>query len=253
MSTIHKVLCAAFLSLVLAVPTMAQDTSSTASTASTAGVTADGMATTGSAGAQLQQVMAANFDRLFMLKAAQGNAAEVMTSQLALQKSKNPRVRQLAQMLVMEHGTAQRELLPLLTAKALPTPRQPGTMQIATFQMLSKLKGNNFDQQYMAAQVEAHEAAIALYQNELAMGTDEAARAYATKYLPHILGHTALIYAVAGEVKAPGSAERMTALRTDMATMTALGNQALSEMQAMMRAQMNGGAAMKMDGAAGSR
>lgn len=224
----------------LALPVLAQNTTTTNSTSGMTGgagmngtvMTSGTDMTMGSEmGTALQTRLSDNFDRLFMLKAAQGNMAEVMTGQLALQKSKNPQVRRVAQMLIQGHGAANRELLPLLTAKGLPLPSFVGAMHAATYDMLSKQKNARFDQTFMAAQAEAHENTITLYQQELAVGKDDDARGFATKYLPPILNHTAMIYTVAGRVKAPGSMERMTALRITMA-----------EMNAMMGAMnMNGG------------
>lgn len=166
---------------------------------------------TGSA-AQMQRSLQNQFDRLFMLKAAQGNMAEVMTSQLALQRSRNPRVRQIAQHMIAEHGRANAELLRLTSAKRLPMPRFVGAMHTATHDHLSRLTGARFDQMYMAAQVEAHENSINLYQQELVQGRDRDALAYARRTLPVILRHTAMIYGTARAVNAPGIAERPQAL-----------------------------------------
>ncbi|HEX8237247.1 MAG TPA: DUF4142 domain-containing protein [Abditibacteriaceae bacterium] len=162
--------------------------------------------------ARTRAALAANMDRLFMLKAAQGNTAEVLTGQLALRKSTNPQVRQLAQMLVREHGQANVELLQITRRKGLPLPSTVGAMHAATSDQLSRLSGARFDQMFMAAQVEAHEATILLYQQEIAQGRDRDARAYATKYLPGVLTHTAMIYNIARRVGAPGIADRPQAL-----------------------------------------
>jgi putative membrane protein len=152
--------------------------------------------------ARTRAALAANMDRLFMLKAAQGNTAEVLTGQLALRRSTNPQVRQLAQMLVREHGQANVELLQITRRKGLPLPSTVGAMHAATSDQLSRLSGARFDQMFMAAQVEAHEATILLYQQEIAQGRDRDARAYATKYLPGVLTHTAMIYNIARRVGA---------------------------------------------------
>lgn len=164
--------------------------------------------------AEMQATLQNGFDRLFLLKAAKGNLAEVMTGQLALRKSKNPQVRQLAQHLISEHGAANVQLMPIITRKVLPMPRTPGVMHSATYDVLSNLKGTQFDQMFMAAQVEAHENSINMYQQELTIGRDADARAYAAAVLPRILEHTAQIYTVARLVRAPGMMERAAAMTT---------------------------------------
>jgi putative membrane protein len=57
-------------------------------------------------GAALTASQRADFDRLFYVKAAKGNMAEIMTSQLAVQKARNPQVKQIAQQMVTEHSRA---------------------------------------------------------------------------------------------------------------------------------------------------
>jgi putative membrane protein len=157
---------------------------------------------------QMQSAMQGAVDRLFMLRAAQGNMAEVALGQLALRKSRNEQVRTLAQHLIQEHSTANAALLPVLSRKGIPLPRFIGAMNAATNDQLARLSRDQFDRMFMSAQVEAHENAIALYQQELAMGQDEDARAYATRFLPNIMSHTMMIYRVARAVNAPGINER---------------------------------------------
>lgn len=259
----------------LTLPALAQNTGgtgtgSTAETGNTAGATtgsgtgATSATAAGSgmpmemspAGTALQTRLSENFDRLFVLKAFQGNLAEVMTGQLALRKSRNAQVRSLAQMLVQEHGAANRELQPMLTAMGIPLPRTLGIMHAATYDALSKLNNERFDQAFMGAQTEAHEATITLFQQEQAQGKDEGARAYAAKYLPPILNHTALIYGIAGMVKAPGSAERMTALRASMADMNAMmsgvGSMNMSGMDTTTGTSSSSGGSNGTGGAGGS-
>jgi putative membrane protein len=161
---------------------------------------------------QMQSAMQGAVDRLFMLRAAQGNLAEVALGQLALRRSRNEQVRMLAQHLIQEHSTANAALLPVVTRKGVPLPRFIGAMNAATNDQLARLSRDQFDRMFMSAQVEAHENTIALFQQELAMGQDEDARAYATRFLPNIMAHTMMIYRVARAVNAPGINERPQAL-----------------------------------------
>jgi putative membrane protein len=203
----------------IAAPLLAQGTAGgtgTGGAGTTTGGTAGNAAMSGTmtpAATTVTTALQANFDRLFLLKAAQGNMAEVMTSQLALRKSRNEQVRRIAQMMIDGHSRANAELLPIVQRKGLPMPTFVGAMHAATNDQLNRLNGERFDQMYMAAQVEAHENSINLYQQELAMGRDTDARAYATRVLPEILNHAAMIYATAQAVRAPGSAERMAAFQ----------------------------------------
>lgn len=154
--------------------------------------------------APLKAQIGANFDRLFMIHAAMGNMAEVMMGNLALKKSKNPAVRMVAMTTVKGHGAAQRDLAKHFRAKGLPMPTNPGPANVALFQKLSKMRGAAFDKMYMAQQVGAHEATITLFEHEIENGKDMTAKMHAMNKLPDILGHTAMIYDAALQVKAPG-------------------------------------------------
>ena len=158
--------------------------------------------------AQQNVQQTAAFDQLFFIKAAQGNMSEVMTGQLAQQKSKNEDVRRLAAMLVSEHGLANTELTGVIRKKGLPIPSTVGAMHQATFEQLNRTKNRDFDAMFLAAQVEAHENTITLYQQAIQNSSDPQARDYAQRYLPRIVGHTQQIYDLARRLNAPGIAER---------------------------------------------
>ena len=164
------------------------------------------------AGMELRPQIDANLDRVFMLHAAQGNMAEIMTGRLALRKSRNAGVRRVAQTLITGHTMAQRDLAKTFRVRGMALPTKPGVMQQATYNMLSRLSGSAFDKAFMAAQVEAHEKTIVLFEHESMTGRDALARAHATNKLPDIIGHTAMIYTVAQQVGAPGITMRPAAV-----------------------------------------
>ncbi len=156
------------------------------------------------AGEKLKTAIGANFDRLFMIHAAQGNMAEVMLGQLALRKSRNAGVRMVAKTTIEGHAAAQKDLAQNFRALALPMPTNPGPANIALFEKLSRMRGAAFDKMYMAQQVAAHESSVTLFQHEIMEGKVPAAKMHAMNKLPHLLMHTAMIYDVAVQVKAPG-------------------------------------------------
>ena len=139
-------------------------------------------------------------DKLFVVRAADGNMAEVMTSQMALKKAGNGEVKQVAQRMIQEHGQAQNDLMQLAQGKGVSLPPTVGPTHQIVSAALGKSSGGKFDQMYMGAQVEDHENTIALFQQEIASGQDTDVKAYASKYLPKIVGHTAMIYGAASGV-----------------------------------------------------
>ncbi len=149
-------------------------------------------------------------DKLFMLRSAQGDMAEISTSQMALKKSKTAQTKQVAQTLIMGHSASLKEGMGLATLLGLPSPKGPTVPDMAFARMLSSANGKDFDKQYLAGQQVDHENTIALYGMELSQGQDPQVKAFAAKYLPGVEGHTALIYQAAMSVGAPDSMLRPT-------------------------------------------
>ena len=144
-------------------------------------------------------------DQLFMVRAAEGNLAEITLAQLALQKSKTPEVKNVAQTIITGHTQAQNDLMSRAMAKGIQLMPMLSPTHVAVSEKLKKAKGADFDKMYMANQTDDHENTIALFQTEVANGTDTDAKAHAQQFLPDIVGHTIMIYTVAKQVGAPGS------------------------------------------------
>ena len=142
-------------------------------------------------------------DKMFIKAATQGNMAEIMTSQLALKKTKNNNVRMIAEMLIKDHGKALEDLKPVAQSAKVMMPKKPNAEQRAMYAMLSRKSGRAFDKAYMAGQVKAHLETIGLFQKENLMGRDKEATNYAATYLPGIQGHTSMIVETAKTVGVP--------------------------------------------------
>lgn len=135
-------------------------------------------------------------DKLFATKAAQGGLAEVMTSQLALQKTHNRQVRAVAHRMVKEHTAANEELKSVAQNKKMALPTETDPMHKAALAKLSRLSGHAFDKAYMAGQEKDHAATVNLFEKEIAMGSDKDLSGFATKNLPTIEDHTKMIFQV---------------------------------------------------------
>lgn len=128
-------------------------------------------------------------DREFMTKAAHAGVAEVKAGQMALEKSKNDDVRQFAQRMIDDHSKANNELKQLAAEKNETLPTKPNEKQQETANELSKLSGEEFDAEYMDAQVSDHETVIDFFQDEIDEGSDSDVIAFATKTLPTLKSH----------------------------------------------------------------
>jgi putative membrane protein len=150
-------------------------------------------------------------DKQFVTKISQGNHAEIKASQLALKKSSNKKVRMIASMLIQQHGKAQKDLQSVARLHQVSLPASPDSAQRAEYRMLSRLSGASFDKAYMQGQVRAHNATVAVFNQELEDGNETHVRSFAAKYLPDIQTHTGMIHNVASNLGITVAAPKMAA------------------------------------------
>lgn len=128
-------------------------------------------------------------DTQFMIKAAQSDQTEIQTSQLALQRSRNPEVRQYAERMITEHTASSKRLMPIAMQKKVTLPKDVGPANKPLLNQLARLSGTQFDKAYIAGQAQAHAKTQAEFQRYLREGRDPQLRAFATQVLPIVQGH----------------------------------------------------------------
>lgn len=128
-------------------------------------------------------------DREFIMMAAQGNNAEIQTSQLALQKSQSQEVRSFAQQMIQEHTLANQRLSQVASRYGMTLPSDPGPLNAAIAEQLAQLSGEAFDRAYMETQENAHMRAIALYRTAISQGKTPEVQSYASELLPNVTRH----------------------------------------------------------------
>jgi len=124
----------------------------------------------------------------FAQAAAQDNLAEVQMSALALQKTNDRRVEEFAWTMLDHHGRAMGDLAEALGEGAALLPSEPSAEQTATLEQMRSLEGTEFDEAYLAHQLEAHQAAIAVYEGGEQV-SDERVATYARSTLPTLRAH----------------------------------------------------------------
>lgn len=129
-------------------------------------------------------------DANFMRIAAQSDMTEIMTSRLALQRSTNSNVRAFAQRMIQHHTMSSNQLKQLAQQKGVTLPQIPNALGEALMRRLAGLRGAQFDQAYMAGQVQAHTATEAEYQRYLqSQGGDPAVKAFASQGVQLVAQH----------------------------------------------------------------
>jgi putative membrane protein len=123
------------------------------------------------------------------------NRAEVEDGRTALQKSSHPEVQELAQMMVTDHGAADERLRVLLTQKGMisqpnPTSSRMQQEHAQSSSQLAALQGSEFDEAYVALQVDMHQQVLDTIDRDLLPDAqDPELKALITEIRPKIAAH----------------------------------------------------------------
>ncbi len=130
-------------------------------------------------------------DKTFIQHAAAGNLAEANLGQLAEQKAAAPAVKEFGRWMNTDHTFANQWLIGL--GKEINQSVQPAmtAKDQALMQKLRGLNGKQFDQQYLQAMVQDHQATVAAVQKEASQGQNPKIKGYAEDVLPMLKQHLA--------------------------------------------------------------
>jgi putative membrane protein len=136
-------------------------------------------------------------DAEFVRRAAMANRFEIEEAQLALAQGSDPRLKEFARTMVMDHGVALKDLETAAGMAGVTLPgRKLDEVPQARLDALSRKKGADFDQHYRADQRQAHDEAIALLVAYQQSGRSEQLRAWTIKMLPVVRKHREAIGAL---------------------------------------------------------
>jgi putative membrane protein len=128
-------------------------------------------------------------DRDFVAKAAVGGMFEVQSSELALQKNVSAEHREFAQMMIEDHGRANRKLEELAQDKGLTLPATLDRGHQDKLEQLRAAEAREFERLYHEMQVEAHDQAIEMSERCSRECEDREIRAFAADTLPKLREH----------------------------------------------------------------
>jgi putative membrane protein len=156
-----------------------------AGTGTMGGSTPGTLSRPGSTSSQLQRA-----DQGLLRDIAQANLAEIETGRIALDKSKDERVRKFAQQMVDDHTTAMKDVQQLAQTKGVTLPDGPDMKHKTVATALKALSGDTFDKQYMSqAGLGDHRKTHELLQKTQRDAKDADLKALATKMIPVVHGH----------------------------------------------------------------
>lgn len=139
-------------------------------------------------------------DYKFVTKVARGGMLEVQAGQLAVEKARNPAVREFGEQMVAHHSKLNEELKQLATTKdaALPAGLEEKQKKLEKLQSLS---GAEFDQAYAKLMVSDRQEDLREFQDYAKDAHDADLKAFAAKTVPVLEQHLAQAKRVASEVK----------------------------------------------------
>ncbi|GGE43220.1 hypothetical protein GCM10007276_20610 [Agaricicola taiwanensis] len=127
----------------------------------------------------------------FVEVATISNLFEIQSSQAALEKAQTEEVKAFAQQMIDDHTKAANDMKAAV-AKAGGDMKMPTALDAEHQKILDDLNaetGDDFDEEYVDAQVDAHEKAVALFTTYSKSGDQPALKDFATKTLPVLQKH----------------------------------------------------------------
>ena len=128
----------------------------------------------------------------YVASAGAGDMYEIQSSQIAVRRARDPRVRAFATMLVTDHQRTTQQVL----AAARESGMRPGPAMLAPAQrqmirQLERAGPMQFDRLYLAQQIPAHQQALVLHQRYARTGNAPALRRVASGAVPVVQEHLA--------------------------------------------------------------
>jgi putative membrane protein len=129
----------------------------------------------------------------FIEKATMGNQFEILSSQEAVQRAHNPKVKEFARKMIEDHTQVEKDMRAALKeanmSTAVTEPVVLDSKHQKTLDNLKKEDAKSFDEDYIDAQDEAHEDAVELFRDYSKDGDSVPLKAFATKTLPTLESH----------------------------------------------------------------
>jgi len=134
----------------------------------------------------------------FAPMAASANLLEIETSRLALERSRDPQIRRLANEMIRDHTRASRRMDSVARAAGVqPPPPTLSARHQAIVDRLAATPGSDFDAAYLTVQADAHAEAVTLFRSYASNGDNPRLVAFARETLPTLERHAAHVQRVA--------------------------------------------------------
>ncbi len=152
-----------------------------------------------------------NSDQQFLVKAAEGDLAEIQLGKLAQQNGTSDATKQFGQQLVTDHQKSLDQIKSIADSKGITLPSQASSKGQSEYDKLSKLSGNEFDTAFNKYVAREHMKDISEFRREAEKGKDAEIKSYAQQSLPVLQQH----HEMAQSAEAQSTGGRRSNPRTD--------------------------------------
>jgi putative membrane protein len=132
-------------------------------------------------------------DRTFLVRAHQGNLAEIAAGRLALAKSQNTDVRHIARRLIADHTKLDAQIRAAAKRYHVTLPTQPSAKQMRQLKQVAHRSGHAFDRAWLRLQEKSHVQTLALIHREVHHGCSADVRKLARTAAPVVREHLVMV------------------------------------------------------------
>jgi len=128
-------------------------------------------------------------ERAFLAEAARGNALEQELGRLATRRSENKRVKAFGRRMLDDHTKLESQLKGVAQKEGVSLPTRLSEDQRKQVDRLSKLRGADFDREYISMMVHDHEEDVGKFHDKAENAADPAVKSLASQALPTLQSH----------------------------------------------------------------
>jgi putative membrane protein len=143
-------------------------------------------------------------DTDFVSEAAMGALMEVQLGNAAQSQGSKSQVKNFGRRMHADHTKANEQLKKIAAKKDIKLPTALEGKQKATYDKLIKLRGDEFDREYMSTMVSDHKEDIEKFQKQADNGKDPDMKKFATDQLPILKKHLELAERTQKQVSGTG-------------------------------------------------
>jgi putative membrane protein len=131
-------------------------------------------------------------DDSFLIKVSPCEHAQIEIGKLADKRAGSPKVKEFAAQLVQDHQKCYDHLAETIKNRKIAVVSGFEKDTQANIDRLSKLKGEEFDREFLAYVIKSHQEGIAIFESQVKSGKNAEMRAFAEEGLPKLREHLKL-------------------------------------------------------------